>query len=259
MKTAKADVIDVLGVKVDATNLDLACQRIASWIDQREKNYVCIAPVATIVDCQRDPEYRDIVNASGMTTPDGMPLVWLGKLGGNAVIERTYGPDLMRAFFTFSAPKGYRHFFYGGNEAANQRLIARLNEQFPGLVIAGHHTPPMLKINQEEDPRVIAAINAARPDIVWVGLGSPKQDYWMHRHREKLDAPVIVGVGAAFDFLAGTKAQAPRWIQRSGLEWFYRLCCEPRRLWRRYLIGNSLFVFWLAKHFLTGKLKRHGA
>ena len=259
MKMPNEEVIDILGVKVNATNLGLACQKIASWIERKEKNYVCVAPVSTIVDCQRDPVYRDIVNGSGMTTPDGMPLVWLGRLYGHAGMGRTYGPDLMKAFCDYSRQKGYRHFFYGGTEGTNQGLTARLKEEFPHLQIAGSYAPAMLEVNQEEQADVLERINAARPDVLWVGLGSPKQDYWMVRYRDQLAVPVMIGVGAAFDFLAGAKKQAPRWMQRSGLEWFYRLCCEPQRLWKRYLIGNSLFVFWLAKDFLMGKLKKHGA
>lgn len=238
------ETLDIFGVKVAATNLTTACQRIDEWIKIKAKVYVCIAPVSTIVDCQSDPAYRDVINQAGMTTPDGMPLVWLGRSRGKKQMARTYGPDLMKEVCGYGLTYGLRHYFYGGTAEGNQRLIARLSEQFPGLVIAGSCAPGILKIKERESSLMIESINKARPDVLWVGLGSPKQDYWMNLHRSLLDVPVIIGVGAAFDFLAGVKKQAPRWMQRSGLEWLFRLCCEPRRLWRRYLVGNSKFI-WL--------------
>lgn len=245
--------IDVLGVRVAATNLSNACQTIEHWISEKEKTYVCIAPVSTVVDSQKNEKYRNIVNSAGMTAPDGMPLVWIGKLTGNADIERTYGPDLLIALSKLSEQKGFKCFFYGGTSETNQLLIKKLEDQFPGIKIVGHIAPPFRNSGELEKEDILEQINKADPDILWVGLGSPKQDYWMHNHRSKLNVPVIIGVGAAFDFVAGVKPQAPLWMRRGGLEWFFRLCNEPRRLWRRYLIGNTTFIYLLIKSAIKGK------
>jgi len=222
-----SDSLDILGVKIAATNLQLACQLIDRWIKERHKTYVCIAPVSTIVDCQYDPEYRKVVNSAGMATPDGMPLVWLARM------------------------RGYRHYFYGATPEVLERLESRLKNQFPDVKIVGSFSPGFSKQCQDESPEVLQEINRLQPDILWVGLGSPKQDFWMYRHRDKLEVPVMVGVGAAFDFLAGTKPQAPVWMRGIGLEWFFRFCCEPKRLWKRYLIGNSRFIYYLFRDSLT--------
>ncbi|MBN1870270.1 MAG: WecB/TagA/CpsF family glycosyltransferase [Candidatus Omnitrophica bacterium] len=232
----------VLGTKVSITNLDHANAYIEDCVKKREKTYICIAPVSTIVDAHADERYREIVNHSGLTTPDGMPLVWLGKWRGKRTISRTYGPDLMFKFFAISQTKGYKHYFYGGSQETNRLLVSRLREQFPGVNIVGDFPPSIMKVCQVESESVLRAINDAKPDVLWIGLGSPKQDYWMSNHRPLLDVPVMIGVGAAFDFIAGTKKQAPRWMHHAGLEWFFRLCCEPRRLWKRYLFGNTKFI-----------------
>ncbi len=245
--------MEILGVKIDVTNLATATERITEWIQAGHKSYVCVAPVATIMDCQRDSVYRNIINNADMVTPDGMPVVWLGKWRGQHTIGRTYGPDLMLAACSLSEQKGFRHYFYGGSEETCNLLVHRLQQQFPSLQIVGKYSPPVRDMHGQETPEIVNQINKAKPDILWVGLGSPKQDYWMSYHRRQLEAPVIIGVGAAFDFLAGTKIQAPGWIQRSGLEWFFRLCCEPRRLWRRYLIGNFQFAYMLLKDCLVHK------
>ncbi|HBR15396.1 MAG TPA: glycosyltransferase [Candidatus Omnitrophica bacterium] len=247
--------MDVLGVKVSVTNPQEALRTIAHWIETRQKTYVCIAPVSTIVDCQSDAEYLQIINGAGMTTPDGMPLVWLGKLKGIKSLERTYGPDLMVALCGLSQGKGYRHYFYGGTTKTNELLLTKLKERFPQLIIAGAYAPPFLSMRDREEEHVLAAINQAQPDILWVGLGSPKQDYWMANHRDKLDVPVMIGIGAAFDFIAGTKPQAPVWMRTSGLEWFFRFCCEPKRLWKRYLVGNPKFLYLLCREALSNKRK----
>lgn len=244
---AMSETFDILGVRVAVTNLQLACQSIEQWIRERRKTYICISPVSTITDCQDDTEYRKIINNAGMATPDGMPLVWIGKLRGKKNIARTYGPDLMLTSCALSQTKGYRHYFYGGDPQTNNRLIERLKNRFPGIRIAGNFAPSFIGVGELESEDTLARINEADPDILWVGLGSPKQDYWMHLHRDKLKVPVMVGVGAAFDFIAGTKPQAPAWMRCSGLEWVFRLCCEPRRLWKRYLIGNTKFIYYLVR------------
>ena len=246
-----AESFDILGVKIALTNLSKTCQAFEYWIKENKKTYVCIAPVSTIVDAQEDLAYREIINNAGMTTPDGMPLVWLGKMTGNRQIERTYGPDLMRAFCAFSEKKGFKHYFYGGTDATIKLLLENLKKNFPDLKIAGYFIPPFRKTGEIENRTVLDQINKVNPDVLWIGLGSPKQDYWMHNHRVLLNAPVMVGVGAAFDFIAGTKPQAPLWIRKVGLEWLFRLCCEPRRLWKRYLIGNTRFLLLLLKDWVT--------
>lgn len=242
----------VRGVKVSVTNLKAACEIIDSWIRSQNKAYVCVIPVSTIVECQDDKEYMEIVNHADMATPDGMPLVWLGKLKGYKDISRTYGPDLMLAVCEMSQKMRYTHYFLGSTPEVCRLLEVKLKERFPRLSIVGKYSPPFGEWSLEEDEKIVEEINRVHPDILWVGLGSPKQDYWMYRHRDNIDTSVMLGVGAAFDFIAGTKKQAPRWMQKAGLEWFFRLCCEPKRLWRRYLIGNPKFIYYL----LTDTLKQ---
>ncbi len=242
---------DILGVKISVTNLEDACEFIETRIPEKASAYVCIAPVATIVDCQKDEEYLHVVNHSAMTTPDGMPIVWLGKLKGNKSIRRTYGPDLLMKFCELSCDKGYKHYFYGGTEDSNRLVEENLKKKFPNLNIVGRYSPPFRPNKKgREDVQKIKEINALNPDVLWVGLGSPKQDFWMHQHQSQLKVGVMIGVGAAFDFIAGTKRQAPRWMQKIGLEWFFRLCSEPKRLWKRYLIGNTQFIYYLITKFL---------
>ncbi len=234
----------LLRVKVSRVNLASAKEQICQWIGQGVKAYVCVAPVSTLVEARRHPQYAQVLNEASMVTPDGMPVVWLAKLKGCAEVGRTYGPDLMREL---CRQTGLRHFFYGGTEQILALLCAHLKKDVPGINIVGVFSPPFRDHATLEGPDIIARINQAKPDIVWVGLGSPKQDYWMRLNRGRLDAPVLAGVGAAFDFMAGTKPQAAVWMQESGLEWLFRLCCEPGRLWKRYLIGNFLFLFYLLK------------
>lgn len=244
----------VLGAKISVTNLKDATSYVEDCIKGRRKTYICIAPVSTIVDAQENDEYRKIINNSGMTTPDGMPLVWLGRLKGERTIGRTYGPDFMLALCEKGQKRGYKHYLYGGEESTCDLLKSVLEKKFPDIDIIGQHTPPFRPLHAQEDGKVIDEINRQNPDILWVGLGSPKQDYWMYEHRDKLNAPVMIGVGAAFDFIAGIKRQAPRWMQKCGLEWFFRLCCEPKRLWKRYLIGNTRFIYLLIKHAIKSRL-----
>ncbi len=244
--------VDILGVQVSAVSLETAAAQVLAWVGSKSKAYVCVAPVSTIVDCNRDPDYQSIVNGADMVTPDGMPVVWLLRAKGIAYAGRTYGPDLMRAL---CRREGLRHYFFGGTQEVLNRLEQSLKKELSGINIVGMVSPAFRPKAEAEAIDVIDAINNASADILWVGLGSPKQDFWMKLHRNRLDVPVIIGVGAAFDFIAGTKAQAPVWIQRSGFEWLFRLCSEPKRLWRRYLIGNSLFLFYLVKSIFSAPRK----
>ncbi|MEI7997931.1 MAG: WecB/TagA/CpsF family glycosyltransferase [Candidatus Omnitrophota bacterium] len=176
-----------------------------------------------------------------MVTPDGAPVAWLCRLKGSPEVRRTYGPDLM---LNLCQETGIKHFFYGGTQKVLEKLEINLKKRYPHINIVGCYAPGFNSQAKVESSVIIDMINSTQADIVWVALGSPKQDFWMHYNRPILNAPVLVGVGAAFDFISGTKPQAPRWMQRCYLEWMFRLCCEPGRLWRRYLIGNSLFIFY---------------
>jgi N-acetylglucosaminyldiphosphoundecaprenol N-acetyl-beta-D-mannosaminyltransferase len=243
--------VNILGVGVSAVNMHLALERIDSWITSRERHYVCVCPVHSIMECRRSDEVRSIFNAAGMVTPDGMPVVWVARLIGHAHVRRVYGPDLMLAQLQHSVARGHRHFFYGGGPDVAEKLCVEMRRRFAGLEVVGLHEPPFASLDELCTPAAAEMINAAKPDIVWVGLSSPKQDRWMARMRPQLDAPILIGVGAAFDFLSGTVRQAPRWMQRSGLEWAFRLATDPRRLWRRYLIDNPWFLWDVALQ-LTG-------
>ena len=227
--------VNILGVGVSAISLTQALVIFDAWIASGEQHYVCVTPVHGIMDCQPDPDLRRIFNASGLTTPDGMPLVWLLRLMGHKHVTRVYGPDLMLAVCEHSVGRAYRHFFYGGGPGVAERLADRLQARVPGLEIAGMFTPPFRPLTPDEDRDVVQKVNAASPHLVWVGISTPKQERWMAEHLGKVRAPVMIGVGAAFDFLSGAKRQAPRWMQRNGLEWAFRLANEPSRLWRRYL------------------------
>jgi len=228
------DRSNVLGVGVSSINLDDAVTTIEGWIAERSRNYVCVTGVHGVMESRSDQRLRDVYKEADMVTPDGMPLVWLLRLFGKRRTERVYGPDLMRKMTAVSSQRGYRQFYYGGVEGVADKLTQVLVNAHPGLEVAGTLCPPHRELTPEEDEAVVSAINAARPDIVWIGLSTPKQEFWMASHLGRIEAPLMIGVGAAFDFLSGTKRQAPRWMQRSGLEWLFRLCSEPRRLWRRY-------------------------
>ena len=233
---------NVLGVGVSAISMADAVATIDSWIKDARRSYVCITGVHGVMESQSDKELCDIHNAAGMVTPDGMPLVWLGQLAGQCRVERVYGPDLFLEMMARSLETGSRHFFYGGGDGVAELLANRTRQRFPGVEIVGTHTPPFRPLTPEEDDAIVDEINDSRADIVWVGLSTPKQERWMAAHLGRLNAAAMIGVGAAFDFHAGLKSQAPRWMQRSGLEWAFRLATEPRRLGRRYLANNPRFV-----------------
>jgi N-acetylglucosaminyldiphosphoundecaprenol N-acetyl-beta-D-mannosaminyltransferase len=234
--------VNILGVGISAIDMDEALAQIAGWIDRREANYVSVCTVHTVMECQASPTMRRAVNGAGLATPDGMPLVWLGRSKSGRDVQRVYGPDLMLKLCELSAQRGYTHYLYGGAEGIPELLADRLTTRIPGLRIVGGYSPPYRALTAEEDAADVERINASGADVVWVGLGTPKQDLWMASHRDRLSAPVLIGIGAAFDFHTGRKPQAPRWMQRSGLEWLFRLLTEPRRLWKRYLINNPLFI-----------------
>lgn len=241
---------EVLGVPLALTDYT----RTLDWIDAAvaagQHAYVCVAAVHTVMESQDDPELRAAVLASDFTVPDGQPLVWAMNLLGHNLPSRVYGPDLMERACERAARTGQTFFLYGGRESALATLREELPRRYPGLRIAGARPGPFRPLSPEEADELAAELNAAEPDVIWVGLGVPLQEKWMATMRDRLDAPVLVGVGAAFDFHAGLKRQAPDSLQRLGLEWAFRLVQEPRRLWRRYLRYNPRFVIGFARQYL---------
>jgi N-acetylglucosaminyldiphosphoundecaprenol N-acetyl-beta-D-mannosaminyltransferase len=226
--------VDIMGVRVSAINMDDALAAIGEWIENRDPHYVCVTPLHAIIDANEQPELKEIFNASGMTTPDGMAIVWTLKARGFPNVARVYGPDLMKAVFERSEHAGWRHFLYGGAEGVADELAAALTRAYPRAQIVGTYTPPFRPLTPAEDADVCQRMTSSGADVIWVGISTPKQERWMVEHVHRVGAPVLIGVGAAFDFLSGRKKQAPRWVQRSGFEWLFRLATEPRRLWRRY-------------------------
>ncbi len=241
---------EILGVGVSAINIPIAVETIGQWIAERRQNYVCVTGVHGIMESHRDPHLREIHNRAGLVTPDGMPLVWIARAMGHSQVARVYGPDLMLAVCEISIESGWRHYFYGGAAGIPEALARRLGERFFGLQVAGTFSPPFRALTGAEDDVIVGRINAAAPDIVWVGISTPKQERWMAEHVGRIDAPVLVGCGAAFDFHAGVKRQAPRWMMRVGLEWAYRMATDPRRLGPRYLINNPMFVGLMLRQFV---------
>lgn len=240
----------VLNVQVSGLTPDLLLESVERWVADRKKTYVNAFAVYNILSCHDAPALADIANGSGLTLPDGMPIVWLGRLAGLNV-SRCYGPDMMLRVIGDGVEKGYRHFLYGSTPATLAALEKRLTELYPGVRIVGKLPDPFRELTPEDIAAARETINTARPDIVWVGNGTPKQDYWVATFRSELEAPVLFAVGAAFAFNAGLLRQAPRWMMRMGLEWLFRLANEPSRLWRRYVIGNSRFIFLVLRQLVT--------
>jgi N-acetylglucosaminyldiphosphoundecaprenol N-acetyl-beta-D-mannosaminyltransferase len=248
--------VDILGVPVAAVNLGEAADRIEEWIRAGTQAYVTVTGVHGIVESCRDAEVLRAHREAGLCVPDGMPTVWIGRLAGHANMGRVYGPDLMLELMRRSVDQGYTHFFFGGKDGVAERLRDRLSAKFPGLRVAGTYTPPFRPLTPEEDADLWRRLEAAAPDVLWVGLSTPKQERWMAANTGRAGATVFIGVGAAFDIHAGLLRQAPRWMQRSGLEWLFRLCMEPRRLWRRYLVNNPVFIWKVLGQWLG--LRRRG-
>ena len=242
----------VLSVRLHAVTWEETFQKIGLWVAQKQPHYINVCSVQTVLDSYDSQDLTQIVNCSGMAVPDGMPLVWLGKLTGNPV-DRIYGPDLVLSLCERGQNLDYRHFFYGGSPGIADRMSENLRRRYPQLQIVGTCSPPFRDLTPQEEEETAQMINQARPDIVWVGLGTPKQDFWMARMRPLLQAPVLIAVGAAFDLHSGRIRQAPHWMRNTGLEWLFRLLMEPRRLWRRYLIGNPRFIYLIFKQFTNQK------
>ena len=234
--------INVLGVGISEINYAAALDQIRAAIAERRRGYITVTGVHGVSESQEDDELRDIHNGSFLSTPDGMPMVWMGRLAGSSVISRVYGPDLMLLVLEEGVARGWRHFFYGGGDGVAEELRQKLEARIPGLTVVGTYTPPFRPLQPQEEEALAQQVAAARPDCFWVGLSTPKQERFMAAYVSKLDTTLMFGVGAAFDFHAGRVPQAPPRLQQVGLEWAYRLFKEPKRLWKRYLQNNPLFL-----------------
>jgi N-acetylglucosaminyldiphosphoundecaprenol N-acetyl-beta-D-mannosaminyltransferase len=248
----------VLGVWLAVSDYEGVLDWMDAMIAAGARGYVTAAAVNLVMSAREDPDTAAAVAAATLATPDGQPLVWALRALGHERATRIYGPDLMASFCARAARSGVPIYLYGGRDAEALALLqARLRERFPGLLIAGAHSPPFRPLTEQEKGEDAARIDASGAAVVWVGTGQPKQEKWMHEMRPRLAAPLLVGVGAAFDFHAGLVSQAPRWMQRSGLEWVYRLSREPRRLWRRYARYNPRFIAGFAAQYVA-HLRRRG-
>lgn len=242
----------ILGVRVDATSYPEATRRIVEWSMQGRSRYICLCTVNDIMEARDFPDYRTVMEQAGLVITDGMPLVWILRHLGIPHATRVYGPDLTPMVLEAAAEAGIPVGFYGGTERVLRRLLERIKQRFPKLSVAFAEAPPFRPLTSEEDERTTQTINAVGVRILFVGLGGPKQDRWMYAHRDRIRA-ITLGVGAAFDFLSGSKPQAPRWMQRRGLEWLFRLVTEPRRLWRRYLLQSPRFAVLAVAEILRAR------
>jgi N-acetylglucosaminyldiphosphoundecaprenol N-acetyl-beta-D-mannosaminyltransferase len=244
---------DVLGVGVHAITMGDALRVVEHAVQTREKGYICLMGVHGIMEAQNDPALRRIFNESMLTTPDGMPTVWVGRWYGHSNMSRTYGPDLMLDVCRISEEKGYKHFLYGGNPGVAQELRDALVARFPKLNIVGTYTPPFRPLNAKERADLKQRVAACKPDVLWVGLSTPKQERFMAEFLQELDVTVMCGVGAAFDIHTGRVKDAPQWMKRTGLQWCHRMLQEPRRLGRRYLVNNPRFILRIMAHILRSR------
>lgn len=256
----EAERYRVADIEVSALTFEAAVQHLLDAPARGERLSAHFVTAHTVVEAHRDPALRAVLKRAHLVAPDGMPLVWAGRLQHREV-TRVYGPDTMAAVIDRGRTQGARHYLYGGAEGVPERLAAALQARFPGVQIVGTESPPFRPLTEAEDIEAMERIDAARPDYVWVGLGSPKQDHWVGAHRGRLDAAALLAVGAAFDFHTGDLRQAPGWMQRSGLEWLFRLAMEPRRLWHRYTVVNATFLWLVGCQFLRAVplASRHAA
>lgn len=236
--------VGILGMKIAAANLETVARQICQWLSEAAYGrYVCVTDVHCIMQGHRRKDVRRAYASADLCVPDGMPLTWTGHLRGFKAMGRVYGPDLMLRMLEESATAGYSNFFLGGGEGVAEDLRTRMVEKFPGLRVVGTFCPPWRPLTDTERRELVAQVDAVQPDLMWIGLGAPKQDLFMAEFHDLLKSKVMIGVGAAFDFHTGRVRQAPRWMMRAGLEWLFRLAVEPRRLWRRYLRNNPAFLW----------------
>lgn len=252
----KKNTVNILDVQVSAINYQSALKTIFSWATKQQKNYVCVAAVHLVMECQKDAELLAGVNRAGLVTPDGMPLAWLLKAYGQKNTQRVYGPDLMLKVCQQASQSGEKIFLLGGARGQSKQLKTVLKKKFPGISIVGHADTPIRPIPELTNQQIIKKIKLSKAVLIFVGLGCPLQEKWMIANLPKLKIGVAIGVGAAFDFLTGKTKQAPRWMMAVGLEWLFRLLQEPRRLAYRYLVLNSLFVFLLSKQLIVELIKK---
>lgn len=234
--------VNILGVSIAAINMDWLMDFTEKHIKELSGDYICVSNVHTTVTSYEDENYRAIQNGGIMAIPDGGPLSSVGRRRGAKGMQRTTGPSYLTTILEESHKKGYRHYFYGSTQETLDKMKAFIDRAFPGTQISGMYSPPFRTMTEKEDQEIISRINATESDFVWVGLGAPKQEKWMAEHQGKI-AGLMVGVGAAFDYLAGNIKRAPRWMQKCNLEWLYRLIQNPRRLFKRYLFTNSKFIW----------------
>jgi N-acetylglucosaminyldiphosphoundecaprenol N-acetyl-beta-D-mannosaminyltransferase len=239
--------VDVLGIHVSVTDMDDTVETFERWIAAGERHLVCVSDMNALLHARADEQLTQVYNSSGLTLPDGMPLVWAGKRAGFDRIARVCGPDLLERVMAEAATRGWSQYFYGGADGVVEQLRDTFVGRHPELRVAGIHSPPYRALTEAEDAAIVDRINKAAPDIIWIGLGAPKQERWMSEHRDRLDAAILIGVGAAFDFHTNRLDRAPLWMQRSGLEWSFRLAKEPRRLWRRYVLGIPRFCIGILR------------
>jgi N-acetylglucosaminyldiphosphoundecaprenol N-acetyl-beta-D-mannosaminyltransferase len=247
----------VLGVRVEAVQIPEAVERIVAWAGERgHPRTVSTTGMHGVIEAVHNPVVASDLAATDMVVADGAPVMWMGRLHGHPMKRRVYGPELMLATLERTAPLGLRHYFYGAAPGVAADLARRMQERFPGLQVAGTFCPPMGPVPPEEPADAAASIRDSKPDILWVGLGTPKQERWMIARRDAFGIPVTITVGAAFDFHTGRVTQAPAWMRERGLEWFYRLCSQPRRLWRRYLVQGGDFAIRIAFDLATGRWRK---
>jgi N-acetylglucosaminyldiphosphoundecaprenol N-acetyl-beta-D-mannosaminyltransferase len=245
-----ASRMNILGVGISTIDMGDALKLSDALIRSEKRSYICVTDVHTVIEAQSDSALRSILNRSFLTTPDGVPLVWVGRLLGHRRVRRVYGPDFLMEMCKVSGERKYRHFFFGGKPGVAQRLAAKLMKRFPGLEIVGVYTPPFRPLSSDEERQLEQMVKEAQPDILWVGLGSPKQERFMAQFCGRLDAKLMVGVGAAFDIHSGAVKEAPQWIKNLGLQWLHRLAQEPRRLWKRYSICIPSFIWGVSLQVL---------
>lgn len=246
MKNSEVAHFRVLGVPIAATNMNAAIRKVRSWIERGDRGRtVTFSNVHMVVEGIKNPGFFEVLQKSDMNCPDGRPLVWYGRRKAGRDVEQVCGPEFLPAFCEATADLKLRHFFYGGADGVAAKAAGMLQQRFPGTEIAGFYSPPFRALTAEEKQEVVRTINESRADVVWVCLGCPKQEAWIDEFKHKLDVPVLLAVGLALDIVAGTRERAPSVMRRLGLEWLYRLCQEPRRVWRRYLIYNGIFVYRL--------------
>lgn len=242
MKKSMIPTCNIMGVNLAAINMPWLIDFTRKYIKELSGDYMCVSNVHTTVMSFDDPRYLAVQNGGIMAIPDGGPLSSVGRKRGFSGMERTTGPDYLKEVLKISVEEGYRHFFYGSTEETLEKLKKHLHETYPEIQVAGMYSPPFRTLSPEEDLEIIQIINESHADFVWIGLGAPKQEYWMADHKEKING-FMVGVGAAFDYLAGNIERAPMWMQKANLEWLYRLMQEPKRLFKRYFYTNTKFIW----------------